>query len=275
LLRVSVVDFLNARPLTWGLLHEPPPGVHVSRDAPSACAAKLASGEADVGLIPSIECQRIPGLSVVSGLGIAASSEVRSVLLVSDVSRDRIRRVALDPASRTSAALTKILLKRVYGVEPEYREAEAGRGKAGDEASSPPAASRLPSTGWADARLVIGDPALKTRLNGHVVLDLAAEWRAFTGRSFVFAVWAVRDGADAEAAARAVRASRARSVSEFDRLVREEAAETGLSAAVVEDYLRHSLHFELTAEDVEGLELFYRLAAEERLIETPRPLRLV
>ena len=252
-LRISVVDFLNARPLTWGLLHEPPPGVSVSRDAPSACASKLASGEADVGLIPSIECQRIPGLSVVGGLGIAASSEVRSVLLVSDVSRDRIRSVALDPASRTSAALTRILLKRVYGLAPEYRDG-----------SSP-----------VDARLIIGDPALKTRLNGHVVLDLAAEWRAFTGRSFVFAVWAVRDGADAELAARAVRASRARSLSQFPRLVREGAGETGLSEPVVEDYLRHSLHFELTADDVGGMELFYRLAAEEGLIEAPRPLRLI
>jgi chorismate dehydratase len=252
-LRISVVDFLNARPLTWGLLHEPPPGIEVSRDAPSVCAAKLAGGVADVGLIPSIECQRIQGLSVVGGLGIAASSEVRSVLLVSDVSRERIRRVALDPASRTSAALTRILLKRVYGLEPEFSESE----------ESP------------DARLVIGDPALKTRLNGHVVLDLAAEWRAFTGRSFVFAVWAVRDDADAELAARAVRASRARSVSEFERLVREESAETGLSEAVVEDYLSHSLHFELTPQDLEGLELFYRLAAEERLIPQARPLRFV
>lgn len=254
MLRISVVDFLNARPLTWGLLHEPPPGVSVSRDAPSACAAKLASGEADVGLIPSIECQRIPGLSVVSGLGIAASSEVRSVLLVSDVSRDRIRSVQLDPASRTSAALTRVLLKRVYGLTPSF--SERGEGKA-------------------DARLIIGDPALKTRLNGHVVLDLAAEWRAYTGRSFVFAVWAVRDGADAELAARAVRASRARSVSEFARVVREGAGETGLSEAVVEDYLRHSLHFELTSEDVEGMELFYRLASEEGLIPGPRALRQI
>jgi chorismate dehydratase len=254
-LRISVVDFLNARPLAWGLLHEPPPGVHVSRDAPSACAAKLASGEADVGLIPSIECQRIPGLSVVSGLGIAASSEVRSVLLVSDVSRDRIRSVELDPASRTSAALTRILLKRVYGLEPQYRERTPGAA--------------------ADARLIIGDPALKTRLNGHVVLDLAAEWRAFSGRSFVFAVWAVRDGADAQLAGRAVRASRARAVSEFPRLVGEGSAGTGLSEAVVEDYLRHSLHFELTHGDVEGMRLFYRLAAEDGLIEGVRELPLV
>src|SRR6185369_11716180 len=112
------------------------------------------------------EYQRIPGLQAVRGLGIAASSEVRSVLLVSDVSRERIRSVSPDPASRTSAALTRILLKRVYGLDPAYREGPAAPGAD------------------ADARLIIGDPALKTRLNGHVVLDLAALWRSFSGHPF-------------------------------------------------------------------------------------------
>ena len=252
-MRFSVVDFLNARPLTWGLLREPPEGVEISRDLPSVCAEKLARGDADVGLIPSIEFQRIPGLRVVPSLGIAASSEVRSVLLVSRVSRERIGSVALDPASRTSAALARILLERRYGVRPRFVD--------GDEE--------------ADARLVIGDPALKARLNGHVVLDLAAEWRAFTGRSFVFAFWAVRDGVDAFEAERLVLWSRDRAREEFPRLVREEAVETGLSEAVVEDYLRHSLHFELDRADFGGLELFYRLAAEAGLIETARPIDFV
>ncbi len=251
MLRFSVVDFLNARPLTWGLLREPPSGVEVSRDLPSACADKLASGQADVGLIPSIEYQRIPGLRVVPGLGIAASSEVRSVLLVSKVSRERITSVALDPASRTSAALTRILLARRYGIAPEFVEG------AGEET---------------DARLIIGDPALKARLNGHVVLDLAAEWRAFTGRSFVFAFWAVREGVDGQAAARVVVQSRERGRQEFSRLVREEAGETGLSEAVVEDYLRHSLHFDLDRADFGGLELFYRLAVESGVIGSARPI---
>ncbi len=250
-LRISVVDFLNARPLTWGLLHDAPPGVEVSRDVPSVCAAKLASGEADVGLIPSIEYQRIPGLRVVPALGIAASSEVRSVLLVSDVSRERIRSVALDPASRTSAALTRILLRRVYGLSPDYREG-TGAG--------------------ADARLIIGDPALKTRLNGHVVLDLASEWRAFSGHPFVFAFWAVReDRASAEIGALLMR-SYAAGLAGFAEMVRREAASSGLSEAVVEDYLRHALHFELDSGDLEGLRLFYRLAAEEGLIPPARPL---
>jgi chorismate dehydratase len=256
-LRISVVDFLNARPLVWGLLHEPPPGVTVTRDVPSACAAKLASGEADVGLIPSIEYQRIPGLRVVPGLGIAAASEVRSVLLVSDVSREKIRSVSLDPASRTSAALVQILLKRAYGLNPDYCWAEAER-----SASS-------------DARLIIGDPALKARWKGRVVLDLAAEWRAFSGHSFVFAFWAARAETASTEIARVLRASYETGRVHFARLVREEATQTGLSEPVVEDYLRHALHYELDHDDIEGLSLFYRLAAEDGLIPAVRPLQFL
>jgi chorismate dehydratase len=252
MLRFSVVDFLNARPLTWGLLENPPAGIEVSRDLPSVCADKLASGEADVGLIPSIEYQRIPAVKVVAGLGIAAASEVRSVLLVSKVSREKIQSVSLDPASRTSAVLTRLLLKHRYGIDPAY-----------DERSD------------ADAALVIGDPALKTRLNGHVVLDLAAEWRAFSGHPFVFAFWAVRDGAPAEDAERIVRASYEAGRRDLDRLIDREAAATGLSEAVVEDYLRHSLHYELDSGDLEGLDLFFRMAAAEGLIPAARPIELV
>ena len=249
-MRFSVVDFLNARPLTRGLLEDPPAGVEVTRDSPSACAARLASGDADVGLIPSIEYQRIPGLKVVAGLGIAAASEVRSVLLVSNVSRERIRSVALDPASRTSAALTRLLLKRRYGIDPDYGA------PAGD----------------ADASLVIGDPALKARLNGHVVLDLAAEWRAFSGHSFVFAFWAMRPGVSEAEVARIVHASYDAGRRDFRALVAAEAGRSQLSEAVVEDYLRHSLHYELDDDDLAGLELFYQLAAEDGLIDPPRPL---
>jgi chorismate dehydratase len=217
---------------------------------PSECARKLASGEVDAGLIPSIEYARIPGLRVVRGLGIAASSEVRSVLLVSTVSRERIASVSLDPASRTSAALTRILLARRYGLAPRYSEDDPG----------------------AEARLVIGDPALKTRWNGHVVLDLAAEWRAFSGHPFVFAFWAVREEAATREVARILRGSYEEGRSDFSRLIAEESAESGLSPAVIEDYLRHSLHFELDPGDLAGLETFFRLAAEEGLIAAPRRL---
>jgi chorismate dehydratase len=248
-LRVSLVDFLNARPLTFGFLNDPPPGVSISRDMPSVCAEKLARGEADAGLIPSIEFKRIPGLVRVEGLGIAADSEVRSVLLVSKVPRGKIRSVSLDPASRTSAVLVRLLLKHVYGLDPEYRSA---------------------SPEDADARLVIGDPALKARLQGHVVLDLAAEWKSWTGYPFVFAFWAVRREAWRDDLPALFAGAHRRAIENFDAMVEEESVQIGsdgaLSRAMIEDYLRHSLHYELTRADEEGLALFYRLAGEENLL---------
>ena len=182
----------------------------------------------------------------IEGLGIAAESEVRSVLLVSEVSREKIRSVSLDPASRTSAVLVKILLKRLYGLEPEYRDAGGQR---------------------ADAALIIGDPALKARLSGRVVLDLAAEWRSWTGFPFVFAFWAVRREAWRENLPRLFAEAYRFAMKNFDAMVDEElstiAAGSALSRAMVEDYLRHSLHYELKEADEKGLALFYRLAAEE------------
>jgi chorismate dehydratase len=256
LLRVSLVDFLNARPLTWGFLHGPPPGVSVSRDLPSVCSEKLARGEADAGLIPSIEFRRIPDLVRVEGLGIAADSEVRSVLLVSKVPRGKIRSVCLDPASRTSEVLVRLLLKRVYGLDPEYRSSSP-------ESRGP----SLPSPDASDARLVIGDPALKARLHGQVVLDLAAEWKSWTGYPFVFAFWAIRREAWREDLPGLFAREHRRGMENFDSMVAEGVAQIGndgaLSRAMIEDYLRHSLHYELTRADESGLALFYRLAAEE------------
>lgn len=230
------------------MLTQPPADVEVSRDMPSVCADKLRDGRADAGLIPSIEFRRIPGLVRVEGLGIAADSEVRSVLLVSSVSREKIRRLRLDPASRTSAALVRILLKRRYGVEPEIVEENP------------------------DAELVIGDPALKTNQRGRVVLDLASEWRSLTGHPFVFAFWAVRREAWGPGVERVLRDSYDASGPGFGAMVESEVATAraqgngALSGEMIEDYLRHCLHYELSSADLAGLELFYRWAEEDGLV---------
>ena len=251
-MRVSVVDFLNARPLVWGLLRNPPAGFEVSRDLPSVCAEKLRDGRADAGLIPSIELVRIPGLVRVERLGIAADSEVRSVLLVSNVSREKIRTLRLDPSSRTSAVLVRILLKRRYGVVPRV---------VAPDGKEP-----------VDAELVIGDPAMKARLQGRVVLDLAAEWKSLTGFPFVFAFWAVRREAWSEKLSEVFERSYRFSRDNFQAMIDSEVETAGpggtppFSREVIEDYLRHSLHYELGPRDNEGLELFYRLAREERLV---------
>ena len=58
-LRVSAVSYLNTAPLVWGLTHGPQRGLFDLRfSLPSECADALRAGEADIGLVPTIELAR-------------------------------------------------------------------------------------------------------------------------------------------------------------------------------------------------------------------------
>lgn len=260
-LRVGIVDYLNSRPPARGLLGGYRADLFApSRHSPAEVARRLAAGELEVGLVPSIEVQRIPGLSVVPGVCVAATREVRSVLLVSRRPIARVRSVALDLNSRTSAALVRILFADRFGVEPRFVE------------RSPRLEEMLRAS---DAALIIGDPALAVEPGpGEQVWDLAAEWRAMTGLPFVFAVWAVRAGHGAPELAEHFRRSLERGLAELDEIEEEAVAELGLSRASVHRYLTENLRYELGAEEVRGLEEFYRRAHRHGLIDEPRPLRL-
>ena len=69
---VSVVRYLNTAPLVWGVQHgEQRERYRLAFTTPAACADDLAAGRADIGIIPSIEYQRIECLKVLPGLSIA------------------------------------------------------------------------------------------------------------------------------------------------------------------------------------------------------------
>ncbi len=85
-IRVGAVSYLNAKPLYYRL-NEFAPGVALEMDLPSRLADRLAAGEIDVGLIPSIEYLRGAehGYEIIPGFAIAARGAVRSVKLFSRV----------------------------------------------------------------------------------------------------------------------------------------------------------------------------------------------
>ena len=257
-LRVGIVNFLNSKPLAWGFLK----GHHADLFAPSyhppaLVARLLGQGNLDIGLIPSIEVQRIPNLKVLPDLCVAAKHEVRSVLLVYRGPLSEIKRVALDQNSRTSVALLRILLREKYGLDPEYIHER-------------PDPERMLSE--ADAALVIGDPALKVDREKYRITDLAAEWNELTGLPFVFAVWAVRPGVEIPDLPFYFKSSLRYGLSSLDTLVRESAAELGLDSAEVRSYLTENLSFFMRREEIEGLEEFYRRAHANGLILEPKPL---
>jgi chorismate dehydratase len=259
-LRVGIVNFLNSKPLAWGFLKGHHADLFASTYHPPAMVARLlGQGALDIGLIPSVEVQRIPGLKILPDLCVASTHEVKSVILVSRGPLEQVRRVALDQNSRTSVALLRILLQE-RGIHPEYLHER-------------PDPERMLSE--ADAALLIGDPALKVERDKYHVIDLAAEWHALTGLPFVFAVWAVRSGVDLPDLPFYFKSSLRYGLSSIDTLSREAAAELGLDSADVRSYLTENLHYFLRQEELAGLEEFYRRAHQHGLILEPRPLEFL
>lgn len=257
-LRVGIVNYLNSKPLAWGFLKSHHGDLFApSFHSPARVARMLEQGSLDVGLIPSVEYQRIPGLRVIRDLCVASSREVRSVLLVSTRPIEEIRRVALDHNSRTSVALLRILLRERWGVDPEAVEQRPDVERMLDEA---------------DAALVIGDAALKVDRDRYRVTDLAAEWQTLTGHPFVFAVWAVRPDVEFPDLPFYFKSSLRYGMSSMDILVREAAAELSLDPAEVRSYLSENLHYLLRWPEICGLSEFFRRAHALGLIPEPRDL---
>ena len=257
-LRVGIVDYLNSKPLAWGFLK----GHHgdlfePSFHPPATVARMLAQGSLDIGLIPSVEYQRIPDLRLIPDLCIAATHEVRSVLLVTERPVEEVRRVALDHNSRTSATLLRVLLRERYRVEAELVEQR-------------PDVERMLRD--ADAALLIGDPALKVDPERYRTLDLAAEWKALTGHPFVFAMWAARAGVELTDLPFYFKSSLRYGLNSMDILVREAAAEQGLDPGEVRAYLSENLQYFLRWPEICGLTEFYRRAHGLGLIPEPRDL---
>src|SRR5436305_9601091 len=159
-IRVGAVNYLNTKPLIEGLATFAP-HAELHLDLPSRLADRMAAGDLDVGLIPVIEFFRAGNYSIVPGVSIASRGPVLSVTLFSRVPWPEIRSVALDEGSRTSAALTQILLRKKHGLRPRFEQLPIDT-PAEDVAT--------------DAVLLIGDRAMHACLPGHrFAYDLAQE----------------------------------------------------------------------------------------------------
>jgi len=254
-LRISAISYLNTAPLMWDFEHGKAGGdFDISYTLPSACARALAEGSADIGIIPAAAYAHIPGLLVLPDVAIASRRAVRSILLVSKVPIEQVGTIALDTSSMTSVALTKILLEKWLG------------GRRTFTAMAPNIDQMLAEN---DAGLLIGDPALKVDRKRYHTLDLAEEWLRHTGKPFVFAFWAVRGEALSDAApsldlASILQASRDHGLepASLNQIACEWAPRLDMTEADVRSYLTQNIHYNLDSGCLEGLQLFYRYAAE-------------
>ena len=277
--RVSVVRYLNSVPLAWGILAGPQAGTFDPvMSTPAECADQLAQSRVDIGLIPSIEFQRISGTRIIAGPAVACRHRVRSVMLVSVMPLWKVRTVAADRGSRTSVALAKIIFDEFYHVRPDFQSAD------------PDLARMLKQC---DAALIIGDTALKfieehelpdaekqkqlLRLGSEplYVFDLMERWKFLTGLPFVFAFWAVRKDFNDKQAAAALLESRDFGVCHIPEIAARYAEQLSMKKEFLQQYLEQNVVYHLDASCVEGLRLFYEKAARSGLIKSPRGLEFL
>ncbi|MGD0213755.1 MAG: menaquinone biosynthesis protein [Terriglobales bacterium] len=285
-LKISAISYLNTAPLMWDFEHaDAGPGIDfdISYTIPSACAEALRAGAADIGIIPAAAYATVPDLVIIPDVAIAARRAVRSILLVSklvskargvvtsqDQDKDRwsqqVRTVALDTSSMTSVALAKVVFAKWLGGARDY---------------TPMAPDLDAMLGTCDAALLIGDPALQVDRSRYFTLDLAEEWVARTGKSFVFAFWAIRKqalaGRDGAAIAEAFKKSRDHGLSpkNLETIAQEWAPRLGLTVEAVRVYLTQNIHYYLDPPCLEGLKLYYQLGAEVGALPPAPELRFI
>jgi chorismate dehydratase len=237
-IRISAVSYTNTKPFIYGLQHSAISGkIELSLDNPTDCAQKLIDDVVDIGLIPVAATLSLSKWEIVADYCIGAVGAVNSVFIFSNCDIHEAKTLQLDPQSRSSNNLAKVLLKNFWKSSPELVV------NAGNYAES-----NEPNTAFVQ----IGDRTFGKKEKYPFVYDLAEEWQKFTGLPFVFAAWIANKPIPLEF------------MNEFNQ-----ALKSGLDHRAdllkelpqrpdfdLEDYLMHKLDFDLTEDKKKALYLF-------------------
>jgi chorismate dehydratase len=261
--RLGAVSYLNVRPLVEGLDRDP--AVSLRFDIPAICAERLARGEIDLGMVPSITLADRAADRIVPGLCIGSDGPVDSVALYARRPLRDVRSIALDTSSRTSAALTRILCARRWHITPDFMP------------HGPDLEAML---AVADAALLIGDPALflDHRAAGATKTDLGEEWTSMTGLPFVWAFWSGPeaggpDGRIDVSVVRRLHQAREAGVVSLDAIADAYCAGDPARQGVARRYLSDHMRYDLNARSIEGLRTYYREAQTAGLIGGVPPMQ--
>ena len=233
-IRLGRISYLNMAPVFFGLDAD----VEEVAGVPTELNRALLAGHVDVAPISSIAwAQNAPRLLVLPRLCVSSDGAAGSIQLVSRLPLDRVRSIAVTPESATSVVLARLLL---------------------------PEADHVPLGEPADARLLIGDAALRSAFEDPTPHhDLGRLWTRGTGLPMVFALWACADPppegvAQLEAA---LVASIRRGREDPERLAGEAAEEYGYPAGFLARYFEQ-LRYEFGLREREGLAAFLELARD-------------
>jgi chorismate dehydratase len=247
MIRLGRISYVNMAPVFYRLDAE----VEEIQGVPTDLNRRLVAGEIDLAPISSIEYARhADTLRILPRLCVSSEGAVDSIQLVSRVPLERVRTIAVTPESATSVVLTKVLL---------------------------PGTEHVPLGEHADAKLLIGDAALKSAFEDPTPHhDLGRLWLERTGLPMVFAVWAAPDpavpGTTAleDALVESVRLARA----DPEQLAYEASDRYGYPAGFLARYFE-KLRYRFGPRERAGLYTFLEMAHEAGELDRVPELRFV
>ncbi|HEY8929434.1 MAG TPA: menaquinone biosynthesis protein [Mucilaginibacter sp.] len=238
-IRISAVSYTNTKPFLYGIQHSDVMNkIDLSLDMPSDCAQKLIDDKVDIGLIPVAAILSLPRWEIVSDYCIGATGPVNSVFIFSNCEAKDIRTLQLDPESRSSNNLARVLLKNYWKADHQIIQ------NAPDYTTS-----NDPQTAFVQ----IGDRTFGKKEQFKYVYDLAEEWQKFTGLPFVFAAWVANKSIDPDFMTEFNQAMKF-GLDHRAELLKELPTRPDFD---LEDYLMHKLDFNLTEDKRKALYLFH------------------
>jgi len=270
--RVGHIQFINCFPLFYGLIEKKfLLEIDLIKGNPTDLNRMLAANLLDMAAISSIAYARnYRDYVLMPDISISADGDIKSIYLFSKLPIEELdqKKIAMTNISATSQALLRIIMAQHYHLAPEYFN------------SAPELGAMLLE---ADAALLIGDDALRTRYKTEdklYIYDLGQEWKQMTGLPMVFAVWAIRKEwayshiKELKEIKQTFVDSIQFSLDNLQDVAKKASQWEDFPAEYLVDYYQH-IGFDFDARQQEGLLEYYHQAANLGLIDEVPPLEFI
>lgn len=272
-MRLGSIQFINSLPVDLGLAGgKIPIGAELVSGTPAELNQKMLDGALDISPISAFfYAEHQEDFLILPDLSISSLSGVQSVLLFSRLKFRNLEDgvIAISGQGRTTPVLCEILSRLRYGFTPRFEQ-------------MPMTLNDIPKN--ADAMLLIGDEALVARQHlkdsNVEIIDLAAEWHAWTKLPIVFALWAVRreffekEPEAVFAAHRAILQSKAWGLKNLEAVYAQSYERTGLPLDVLRPYFS-KLTYDLGEEMKKGMALYFDHAVKCHLLKRPKKMEII
>lgn len=236
--KIVAVSYLNSIPFIYGIEQSVELRDCLLLAPPNGCAEAFANHTADIALLPVGALDSMNDYQIITPYCIGASGSVRTVVIMSNVPIDKVKRLFLDSHSRTSVLLGQVLCRRLWHIEPLFDSFDAMQG--------------LNEQREGDAFLIIGDKVFEQEGKFRYTYDLADAWRELTSLPFVFALWVARKGVDKTCVDTLQRALKYGIAHTAEAIETYHHSDKGYAMS----YLTQNIDYNLDAEKIKALELF-------------------